>query len=110
MKVGRSTETVRLKVSALLTPLNWPLSVYRLPVTQALSIPQLDLVTSSAKSAEMPNTLRLAYLRTASAPLAHTKSRRPKPLLPPARVVLRWSPLTVSNASWELQNCGCAHE
>ena len=59
MKVGRSTETVRLKVSACVDAVELVVVGEALAFEiQVASTPQFDLVQSSAKSIEKPSTLR----------------------------------------------------
>ncbi len=58
MKVGRSTEIVRLKVSTWLMLSNSSASKTGTDSNHVNSTPQLDRVRSSAKSIAKPSTLR----------------------------------------------------
>ena len=60
MKVGRSTETVRLYSSISRRPSIEPLSATSVSFTCVNSTPQLDFVVSSAKSVEKPRMLRFS--------------------------------------------------
>jgi hypothetical protein len=84
MKVGRSTETVRLNSSISLSPSMSLPSETSVSFTCVNSTPQLDFVVSSAKSVEKPTMLRFSYSSVRSPIEAHTKLRRPNCPLPPA--------------------------
>src|SRR5574341_2428735 len=87
MKVGRSTESVRLNSSMSRRP-SYVLEVaFSTSFTCVNSTPQLDFVVSSAKSIEKPAMLRFSYCSARSPTEAHTQLRRPNSPLPPARTL-----------------------